>query len=173
MIYSAIEPNVHVSGHAAREELKHLIQVVNPKFVAPIHGETRHLHLYHDMAIEADVPRANIIIPESGRPISISSEDWGFEPAVPHGAVLVDAMGRDRYRKHCARNLIRLADAQVIIATLAVDLDQEALVAGPELTGKGFDDRRVGKLPRTAPRRIWRGSSSAACAAATCPTATL
>ena len=146
VIYSAIEPNIHVSGHAAREELKHLIHILNPRFVAPIHGETRHLHLYSEMAIEADVPPANIIIPESGRPISISDEDWGFEREVQHGAVLVDAMGRDRYRNVVLRDSDSLADAQVIIATLAVDLDQGILIAGPELTGKGFDDRESQRL---------------------------
>ena len=80
VIYSAIEPNIHVSGHAAREELKHLINILNPRFVAPIHGETRHLHLYRDMAVEADVPPANVIIPESGRPISLSAEGLELRP---------------------------------------------------------------------------------------------
>ncbi|CAN5776690.1 ribonuclease J [soil metagenome] len=146
VIYSAIEPNIHVSGHAAREELKHLIHILNPKFVSPIHGETRHLHLYHEMALEVDIPHANVIIPESGRPISLSSEDWSFEREVTHGAVLVDAMGRDRYRNVVLRNSDSLADAQVIIATLAVDLDQGILIAGPDLSGKGFDDREGQRL---------------------------
>jgi ribonuclease J len=137
---------VHVSGHAAREELKHMIQILNPRFVAPIHGEQRHLHLYRNMALEAGVPMANIILPESGRPISLSEEDWGFEREVHHGAVLVDAMGRDRYRNVVLRSTQSLADAQVIIATLAVDLDQGILIAGPELTGKGFDDREGRRL---------------------------
>jgi ribonuclease J len=146
VIYSSIEPGVHVSGHAAREELKHMIQILNPRFVAPIHGEQRHLHLYRNMALEAGVPPANIILPESGRPISLSDEDWGFEREVHHGAVLVDAMGRDRYRNVVLRSTQSLAEAQVIIATLAVDLDQGILIAGPELTGKGFDDREGRRL---------------------------
>ncbi len=170
VIYSAIEPNIHVSGHAAREELKHLIQIMKPTFVAPIHGETRHLHLYRDMAVEAGMPPANIIIPESGRPISLSDEDWSFDREVTHGAVLVDAMGRDRYQNVVLRNSDSLADAQVIIATLAVDLAQGVLIAGPELSGKGFDDRRGASCSPTR-RRIWLDSWSAACGVATCPTA--
>lgn len=168
VIYSAIEPNVHVSGHAAREELKYLIQILKPRFVAPVHGETRHLHLYREMAIEAGIPDYNVIIPESGRPISFSQEDWSFEREVKYGAVLVDAMGRDRYRNVVLRHSDSLADAQVIIATLAVDLDQGILIAGPELLGKGFDDREGRKLiadaeadlARFLERNLRRGSMS-------------
>ena len=35
--------HVHVSGHAAAEELKLMLNLVQPRFFMPIHGETRHL----------------------------------------------------------------------------------------------------------------------------------
>lgn len=146
VIYSSIEPDVHVSGHAAREELKHMIQILKPTFVAPIHGEYRHLHLYKQMAVEAGIPLENVLIPDSGCPISFSKEDWRLEDEVEYGAVLVDAMGRDRYRNVVLRPADSLAEAHLIIATLAVDLEQGVLIAGPELTGKGFDDREGRKL---------------------------
>lgn len=146
VIYSAIEPSIHVSGHAAHDELLHLINITKPRFVAPIHGEYRHLELYRQMAIGAGIPAKNTIIPESGVPIEFTRDSWKFRPQVKHGAVLVDGMGRDRYRNVVLRNRDTLAEAEVVIVTLAVDLDQGVVIAGPELTGKGFDskdDRRV------------------------------
>ncbi len=61
VIYQAIDPRVHVSGHASREELKHLIGLVRPRFVIPVHGEHRMLWLYREIAVEAGVPRENIV----------------------------------------------------------------------------------------------------------------
>jgi ribonuclease J len=138
--YSAIEPSVHVSGHAGREELRHMIDLVRPQFCVPIHGEFRHLHLYREMAIGAGVPARNIMIPESGVPISFSRGDMRREHPVEYGSVLVDALGRDRYRNVVLRRRDELAKAQVVIATVVVDLERGVLIAGPELTGKGFDD---------------------------------
>ena len=144
--YAAIEPSIHVSGHAGREELRQMIDLVRPKFVVPIHGEYRHLHLYRDMAIEAGIPTENITIPESGVPISFSPNDARKESPAPCGAVLVDALGSDRYRNVVLRNRDELATAQVVIATVVVNLERGVLIAGPELTGKGFDDEDSRKL---------------------------
>ncbi len=168
VVYAAIEPSIHVSGHAAYDELLHMIDLLQPKFVVPIHGEYRHLQLYRQMALEAGIPDDQIIIPESGVPISMSRGTWRKEPAVKHGAVLVDAMGYDRYSNVVLRPEGSLATAQVVIATLAVDLDDGLLIAGPELTGKGFDDYDSQQLIQGAEddlrrfleRRIHRGNMS-------------
>ena len=42
VIYESIAP-VHVSGHASEEEIKLLLNLVQPKYVIPIHGELRML----------------------------------------------------------------------------------------------------------------------------------
>ncbi|HRA31226.1 MAG TPA: ribonuclease J [Thermomicrobiales bacterium] len=144
--YSAIEPNVHVSGHAARDELQHMIELLRPKFCVPIHGEYRHMHLYKQMAIETGIPSANILIPESGVPISFSRVDARKDPAVNGGSVLVDALGNDRYRNVVLRRRDELDTVQVIIATVVVDLTRGAIIAGPELTGIRFDDEDSRKL---------------------------
>ncbi|MFW6074010.1 MAG: ribonuclease J [Chloroflexota bacterium] len=156
VIYSAVEPSIHVSGHAAREELKHLISITKPRFVSPIHGEYRHLHLYREMALESGIRREDIIIPEPGMPIELKRGSWEYGEEIKHGAVLVDAMGRDRYRNVVLRSRESLADAQVIIVTMAVDLEQGILIAGPELTGKGFDTKAGRKLLVDAERDLER-----------------
>lgn len=147
VIYSAIEPSIHVSGHSARDELRLMLDLVRPTFVVPIHGEYRHLSLYKDLvALPAGIPPRNVVIPESGVPVSFSRADARKEPAVQYGAVLVDALGGDRYRNVVLRHRDSLASAQVVIATVIVSLKQGIVIAGPELTSKGFDDEDGHKL---------------------------
>jgi ribonuclease J len=146
VIYSAIEPSIHVSGHAAHDELQHMIRLLRPKYCVPIHGEYRHFCLYREMAIRMGIPAENVMIPESGAPISISKGSWRKEPPIKHGAVLVDAMGRDRYQQVVLRNRDTIHESQVIIATVAVDFEQGIVLAGPDLVGRGFDDEAGRKL---------------------------
>lgn len=168
VIYSAIESGIHVSGHAAYGELEEMIKMVRPKYAVPIHGEYRHLCLYKDMAIKLGMSAENIMIPESGVPVSISHGSWRKDPEIVNGSVLVDGLGTDRYHNVVLRTRESLADAQVIIVSLAVNLEQGVLIAGPELTGKGFDDEDSRKLiveaeaelRRFLDRRLRRGNMS-------------
>ncbi|CAN5562657.1 ribonuclease J [soil metagenome] len=168
VVYSAIEPGIHVSGHAAYGELEEMIKMVRPKYAVPIHGEYRHMYLYKEMAITTGLAPENIMIPESGVPISISQGSWRKDPEIVNGSVLVDGLGTDRYRNVVLRTRESLATAQVIIVTLAVNLEQGTLIAGPELTGKGFDDEDSKKLIKEAEaelrrfldRRLRRGNMS-------------
>jgi ribonuclease J len=123
-----------------------MIELLRPKFAVPIHGEYRHMHLYKQMAISAGIPEQNIIIPESGVPISFSRGDVRKDSAVEGGSVLVDALGNDRYRNVVLRRRDELATVQVIIATVVVDLVNGSIIAGPELTGIRFDDEDSQKL---------------------------
>jgi ribonuclease J len=168
VVYSAIEPSIHVSGHAARGELKKMIELTRPKYAVPIHGEYRHMCLYQDLARECGIPAENIMIPESGVPISMSPGSWRKDPEVANGSVLVDGLGTDRYHNVVLRTRESLKDAQVVVVTLAVNLEQGVLIAGPELTGKGFDDEDLQKLiaetevelRRFLERRLRRGNMS-------------
>lgn len=156
VIYSSIEPSVHVSGHAARGELEHMIELLRPRYAIPIHGEYRHLELYREMAEETGMPPENIVMPESGVPISFSRGSVRKEQAVRYGAVLVDGMGSDRYRNVVLRHRDELAEAQVVVATLIVDLEQGLLLAGPDLTGRGFDDKDSQRLLVEAEQELKR-----------------
>ncbi|MBN1900655.1 ribonuclease J, partial [Candidatus Sumerlaeota bacterium] len=53
--YEWIE-NVHASGHAYREDMKHLIQLTRPRYLIPVHGESRHLNAHKALAMELGMP---------------------------------------------------------------------------------------------------------------------
>ena len=64
VIYDPLLP-VHVSGHASREELKLLINLVRPKFFIPVHGELRHLTEHSRLAQSVGIPPENIAVVEN------------------------------------------------------------------------------------------------------------
>src|SRR5574341_2482893 len=53
---------VHVSGHASKEELKLMLNLVRPKFFIPVHGEYRHLVYHAQLAKKVNIPEDHIFI---------------------------------------------------------------------------------------------------------------
>ncbi|MGZ3599678.1 MAG: ribonuclease J [Ktedonobacterales bacterium] len=92
VIYSAIDPDVHVSGHASRDELRDVLDIVRPRFVAPIHGEYRHQALYAVMAVEAGYTADRVVLAELGDVLEFSRTQARRRGRAPAGAVLVDGL---------------------------------------------------------------------------------
>lgn len=73
VVYPAIVPDLHESGHGSAAEQQHLLKLVNPKFVMPIGGADRHRVKFLDfVADEAGFPRKNVVLPKHGEVTAIS-----------------------------------------------------------------------------------------------------
>src|SRR5256884_8593299 len=65
---------VHVSGHAAQEELKLMINLLRPTYVMPVHGEYRQLILHAKLAYSLGIPEDHIVVAEDGDIIEVTPE---------------------------------------------------------------------------------------------------
>lgn len=154
VVYAAIEPTIHVSGHASRDELEFMLRLIRPRFVVPIHGEYRHLALYRRLAQDMGFSEAQTIIPELGCVISVGRDSARREASVRSGAVLVDIIGN---RNVILRQRDEVAASGVIIATLIVDRESGQLIAGPDVSAQGLDgqiDSKVLERAETDLRRF-------------------
>src|SRR5699024_11889873 len=81
---------LHVSGHASEGELLYCYNIVQPKNVLPIHGETRHLMANGRIAEATGVPRENIIVTDDGGIIDLHGGVARKVGEIPCGYVYVD-----------------------------------------------------------------------------------
>ncbi len=77
----------HVSGHPARDELRHLYNLVRPKFSVPVHGEWRHLSAHAALAKEGG---ATPILLEDGDILSLSPGRPEVVDSAPVGRLALD-----------------------------------------------------------------------------------
>lgn len=164
VIYSAIDPNVHLSGHASRDELREVLDLVRPRFVAPIHGEYRHQALYALMAAEAGYAAERIVLAELGDVLECSAGMARRRGRVSAGAVLVDGLTVGRVSHDVLRDREHLASDGVVVATLVVDRETGALLADPLVVARGvaeFEALHYGDLLAEAARRLRRAARGA------------
>jgi ribonuclease J len=87
--YGSLE-QVHVSGHASQDELVRLIDLLQPRYFVPVHGELRHLVSHAKLARELGYADERIALIENGRPVSVDRRRMQIGKRVPGGYVFVD-----------------------------------------------------------------------------------
>jgi ribonuclease J len=137
-VYHHERMQVHVSGHASREEHKLMLNLVRPRFFVPIHGEYRHLVQHALMAEQVGVPKDNIFVIESGQVLEFGP-DWGrINGRVTEGHVLVDGLGVGDVGNVVLRDRHLLSRDGFVVVVVAVDADTGELLEGPDIITRGF-----------------------------------
>ncbi len=130
--------DVHVSGHACREELKIIHGLTRPKFFIPVHGEQKHLHKHADLAISMGMSPQNVLITEIGKVIEITADKMEVTGSVPAGRVFVDGLGVGDVGSIVLRDRKHLAEDGLIVVVAAIDPVQGQVVSGPDIVSRGF-----------------------------------
>jgi ribonuclease J len=137
VIYDPIA-SVHVSGHAAQEEMKFMINMLRPKFLVPVHGELRHLSQHAKMGTELGIPPHNIAVVENGTILDFTAETMTVGERVPGGYVFVDGSIVGDVGPAVLREREILGRDGLVIANVRVDHDSRQIVGVPEITSRGF-----------------------------------
>jgi ribonuclease J len=138
VVYQLIDPRIHVSGHASREELKHLIELVRPRFLVPLHGEHRMLWLFRELAVECGMHRENVFLTEIGDVVAFGKEDAQREEPIPSGSMLVDGLTIGEVTNVVLRDRRRLAADGVLFVSVTLDRETGELLSGPDFVSRGF-----------------------------------
>ncbi len=137
-VYYQSISGVHVSGHAAREELKLMINLVSPRYFIPIHGEYRHMKHHADIAAEVGIPKENIFILENGETLEFEHNKANRGKKVQAGAVLVDGLGVGDIGDVVLRDRQVLSTDGVLIVVVGINMQNGEVVSGPEIISRGF-----------------------------------
>ena len=129
---------VHVSGHASKEELKLLLNLVRPKFFIPVHGEYRHLVHHAKLAQKVNIPEENIFILEDGEVMEFTRGTARRAGRVPAGRVLIDGKVPGGVDTVVLRDRMKLAHDGVVIVILAIEQATGRVVSGPDSVSRGF-----------------------------------
>lgn len=130
--------DVHVSGHACREELKMMLGIVRPQYFVPVHGEQKHLLKHAELAESVGIPSSNIVIADNGMLLEVSQKHIKKIGTVPAGRIFVDGYGVGDVGSVVLRDRKHLAEDGIIIVVATVDSVSGDLVSGPDIVSRGF-----------------------------------
>lgn len=136
VVYERLE-NIHVSGHACREEHKIMHTLLKPKFFIPVHGEYRHLMKHSQLAQSLGMPERDIFIPDLGNCVEVTSRSMRKLADVPSGSRLIDGEGiEDEKASLVMQDRRQLAQEGIFIVSVAVSGGE--VIGEPVINSRGF-----------------------------------
>lgn len=137
VIYEDLE-DIHVSGHAYKEELKLIHTLVKPKYFMPVHGEYRHLKHHSDLALKLGMDKSNVFTLETGQVLEISQDKAIATEKVHTGVVFVDGIGVGDVGNIVLRDRRDLARDGMVTIVIAINKETYSIVSGPDIITRGF-----------------------------------
>jgi ribonuclease J len=137
VIYEKVS-EIHVSGHASKEELKLMLNLVRPKHFMPIHGEFRHKVYHARLAEKTGIPRENIFLLDNGDVLEISEGSASRGGKVTAGRVYVDGKGVGDVEDMVLRDRRRLAHDGIVLILIGIEKLTGTIVSGPDIMSRGF-----------------------------------
>lgn len=130
--------NVHVSGHAHRDEMKMLISLCKPKYFIPIHGEFRHLIEHKHVAVDLGIDPEKVFILQNGDVIEMDHDGVSRGEKIAVSRILVDGKDVGTVDDIVLRDRKHLSEDGMVIVMLVIDQASGQLVAGPDIVSRGF-----------------------------------
>ncbi len=149
--------DIHAGGHALREELKEMIDIMHPKFFLPIHGQVSMLINHAELAKAQGIPEQNIMVMENGQIMELTSQKASIsKKTTESNYVMVDGLGIGDVGEVVLRDRKTLADEGMFVIIAIIDRNTGKVRGSPDIISRGFVYLRESKelLRETRKRTI-------------------
>jgi len=152
VVYPELTDDLHVSGHASRDELALMIALARPRYLLPIGGTIRHMKQYALLANQMGYDPRKVLIPEGGEIVSFIDKIPKISGIVKIRDIMVDALGVGDVGPVVLRDRQVLAEEGIVVVVIQIEKATGMIVGKPDIISRGFvfDQKQHDVLDRAA-----------------------
>ena len=134
----AIFDELNSSGHASKNDLQLMMNLVKPCYVIPVQGEYRMLSAHAELARELGIPSENIFLLKKGDVLEYKKDEMTISSSVEVGNTMIDGTGVGDIGNIVLRDRKILSEDGIFIAVVTIDRKKRKIVDTPKITSRGF-----------------------------------
>jgi ribonuclease J len=136
-VVTTADAPIHASGHGYAEELKLMLNLTAPRYVMPMHGDHKRIHLHAALADSVGIDPANIFQGENGLPLEIDDRGARFGEPEQAGMIFVDGVNIGDPSDVAMRDRRMLSADGIFIVVVTISEQDGTPVAETEVIFRG------------------------------------
>ncbi|API71698.1 ribonuclease J [Leuconostoc suionicum] len=133
-----ISTDMRSSGHASRNDLQMMLNIMQPVYFMPIQGEYRVMSAAKDAAEEVNLPEDHILMAMKGDQFKLIDGQFELKDSFTIGETLIDGSGIGDIGNVVLRDRRILSEDGVFVSVVTIDRKKRQVVSKPKLTSRGF-----------------------------------
>ena len=129
----------HLLFHSSKEDIRMLINLMNPKFYMPIRGEYKDQVANADIANSEGIPTKNIILKENGDVVEIKDAKLQkTKEKIKVDEILIDGHFSDDVGELVLKDRESLGNNGIVLITVTLDKHTKEVLSDVEIVTRGF-----------------------------------
>lgn len=134
----AISDELNSSGHASKNDLQLMINLLHPTYLIPIQGEFRllsaHAHAAEAVGMKAD----HIFLTAKGDQLVYDKGEMVLSGSIEVGNTMIDGIGVGDIGNIVLRDRKVLSEDGIFVAVVTIDHKKKQIIGEPKITSRGF-----------------------------------
>jgi ribonuclease J len=136
-VVTTADAQIHASGHGYAEEIKLMLNLVRPRYVLPVHGDHKRIHLHSQLAESVGIEADRIFRGNNGLPLEIDEKEARFGEPEQSGMIFVDGVDIGEPSDVALRDRRMLSADGIFIVVATISESEGAPVADTEVIFRG------------------------------------
>ncbi len=134
-----IDKKILPPSHASSEDIKLLINILNPKYIMPVIGEYRHQYALEHLCVQLGYNKDDLFVFDNGNVLEmINGKVVNITNKIDSGDILVDGILDGDLNDVVLRDRELLAQDGVLLIIANIDARKKEVITVPEIVSRGF-----------------------------------
>lgn len=134
----SISDRANANGHASRNDLQLVLNLIKPQILIPIQGEYRLLAAHQELAEQVGMKPEQIFIVNKGDVLEYQDGEMFYGKGIEVGNTMIDGIGVGDIGNIVLRDRKILSEDGVFVAVVTIDRKKKIIIMEPKITSKGF-----------------------------------
>jgi ribonuclease J len=138
LIKDNVNMKIHSTGHGNQEDIKMMLEMIQPKYIMPIHGSLTFRYFFKKILKKWGYKDDKILMTEDGQMWKYNGHFWNRGKKIPSKPILIDGLGVGDIGDIVLKDRKQLSEFGMFAVVLNLSSKNKKIIGKPRFISRGF-----------------------------------